>query len=64
MGEHLAGMGERRGAYRVLWRDRREGEHLKDPGIAGRKILKLIDLAKDRDRWPDLVNAVLNLMLP
>jgi hypothetical protein len=53
------------------WRDLREGDHLGDPGIDGRIILKLIfkkwdgsmdwiELAQDRDRWRALVNAVMN----
>jgi hypothetical protein len=45
---------------------------LQDPGIDGRIILRRlsmkwkggsmdrIDMAQDRDRWPGLVNAVLN----
>jgi hypothetical protein len=44
-----------------LWGDLREGDHLKDPGLDGRIILKLIfkkwdevmdwmDMAQDRDR--------------
>jgi hypothetical protein len=32
-------MGERRGAYRVLVGNLREGDHLKDQGIDGRIIL-------------------------
>jgi hypothetical protein len=48
---------------------------LKDPGIDGRIILiwiferldggmDRINLAQDRDRWRDLVNAVMNLRVP
>jgi hypothetical protein len=43
------------------WENLREGDHLKDPYVDGRIILKLnmrsgcgidlIDLAEDRDRW-------------
>jgi hypothetical protein len=50
--------------------------HLVDPNVDGRVILKLIlemrldgsidwiDLAQDRDRWRALVNAVMNLWIP
>jgi hypothetical protein len=31
---------ERRGAYRILVGKKREGNHLKNPGIGGRIILK------------------------
>jgi hypothetical protein len=57
------------------WGDLREGNHLGDPGLDGRIILKRIfkkwdegmdwiDLAQDRDRWRTLVNAVMNLRVP
>jgi hypothetical protein len=53
----------------------REGDHLGDPGVDGRIILKWIlkkwdggmawiELAQDRDRWRALVNAVMNLRVP
>jgi hypothetical protein len=48
---------------------------LGDPGVDGRIILKWIlkkwdvgmdwiELAEDRDRWQDLVNAIMNLRVP
>jgi hypothetical protein len=55
------------------WGNLREGDHLEDKGVDGRKILKgfrevgwgmdWIDLAQDRDRWLAVVNAVMNLRL-
>jgi hypothetical protein len=35
-------MGERRGVFRFLVGNLREGDHLEDPGIDGRVILKWI----------------------
>jgi hypothetical protein len=57
------------------WGNLREGNHLKDPGIDGRIILKCIfskwvgsmdciDLAQERDRWRVLVNIVMELQVP
>jgi hypothetical protein len=55
--------GERRGAYRALVGKPEGRNHLEDPGVDGRIILKWIferlgvggvywiDLAQDRDRW-------------
>jgi hypothetical protein len=53
----------------------REGDHLEDPGLDVRVILKWIferlgvgidwiDLAQDRDRWRAVVNTVMNLQVP
>jgi hypothetical protein len=53
----------------------REGEHLEDPRVDGRIILKWIyekwdrnmdwiDLAQCGERWRAVVNAVMNLYVP
>jgi hypothetical protein len=57
------------------WGDLREGDHLRDPSVDGRIILKWIfkkwdgsmdrlELAQDRDRWLAVVNAGMNLRVP
>jgi hypothetical protein len=57
------------------WGDLRGGDHLGDPGIDGRIILKWIskkwnrgmdwiELAQDRDRLRALMNAVMNFRVP
>jgi hypothetical protein len=54
------------------WENLREGNHLKDPGMNWRIILKFIfqkwdrgmgwtDLAQGRNRWCAVVNVVMNL---
>jgi len=61
------GRGEVRTGF--WWGNLRESDHLEDPGIDGRIILKWmfrksdrgrdwIDLAQSRDRWRGLVSAV------
>jgi hypothetical protein len=53
----------------------RESDHLEDPGVDGRKILKWIfgkwnggmdwiDLVQVRDWWRALVNATMSLWIP
>jgi hypothetical protein len=72
---HVARMGEKRGAYRILVGNLREGDHLGNPGVDGRIISKWIfnkwdggtgwiELVQDRDRRRALVNAVMNLRVP
>jgi hypothetical protein len=72
---HVARMGKREVHTGFWWGDVREGDHLGDPGVDGRMLLKWIckkwdggmdwiELAQDRDRWRALVNAVMNLRVP
>jgi len=57
------------------WGKLRERDHLEDPVVDGRVILRWIfrtwdggmdwiDLAQDRDRWRGIVNAVMHLRVP
>jgi len=58
------------------WRYLRVRDHLGNPGVDGRIILRWIlrkwdvrgmdwiELAQDRDRWRALVNAVMNFRVP
>jgi hypothetical protein len=71
MGRHVECMRNRRGAYSVLVVIPEGKRHLEDLGVDGRIILKYIfkkwnegmdwiDMANDRERWRDLVSAVMN----
>ena len=69
---HVARMGARRGAYRVLVGILREGDHLEDPRRIWEDNIEMdfqevgwggmhwIDLAQDRDRWRAVANSVMN----
>jgi hypothetical protein len=48
---HVARVGKRRGVYRVLVGSLKEGDHLGDPGVGGRIILKWIITKWDVGVW-------------
>jgi hypothetical protein len=66
-------VGERRGVYRVSVGNLKERDHLGDPGVDRRIILRFIcrkwdvgvmdwiELAQNRERWRARVTAVMNL---
>jgi hypothetical protein len=73
---HVARMGKKRNAYRILVGKpegkrplgkpkRRRMDNIKmDLGEVGRSDVDWIGLAQDRNRWRALVNSVLNLRVP
>jgi hypothetical protein len=63
------------GNWRVVYWVLGERDHLENPGLDGRIILRWIfrkwdegmdwiDLAQDRDRWRALVNVVMKRLVP
>jgi len=59
----------------LWWGNLRARDHLEDPGIDGRIMLRwifrnwygsvdCIDLAQKRDRWQAFVNVVMNIRVP
>jgi hypothetical protein len=67
---HVARMGEGRNVYRILVGKPEGKNHLEDQGVDGIKMdlreigwgcVEWIHLAQDRDRWRDVMNAVMNL---
>ena len=52
---HVARMVERRGVYRVLVGKPEERDHLKDPGVEGRIILRWVFRKWDVGAWTGLI---------
>jgi hypothetical protein len=73
---HVARVGEKRNAYRILVRKTEEKRPLGRPRRRCVKNIKIylgerrwddmdwIDRAQDRDQWSALVNTVMNLRVP
>ena len=70
------GWGEGEAYTGFRWENLRGRDHLEDPSADGRILLRWIfrkwdgvggvwtDPVQDRDRWRELVNAVMNLRVP
>jgi hypothetical protein len=52
---HVARIGEGRGAYRILVGKPEGRNHLEDPGVDGRIILKWVFKKWDGMAWPGLI---------
>ena len=50
-GGHVERMGERRGVTEFWWGNLREGDHLEDPSLDGRIILRWIFRKWDEGSW-------------
>jgi hypothetical protein len=72
---HVARMGRGEVYTGLWWGNLREKDHLEDPGVDGRIILRLssgsrfggmdwIDLAQERYRRRAFLNAVMNIRVP
>jgi hypothetical protein len=75
LAEHVARMGRGEEHTGILWENLRERDHLEDPDVCGKTLLKcvfkywneginLIDLPLNRDKLRALVKVVLNLRVP